>query len=352
MACRHVAPGPDRIPGWIWREAMDVMAPRVRRLYTKCLKEGVYPRAWRTAKLVLLLKEGQPATTPSFRPICLLENVGMLLERVVAARLERHMSGLVPGWHDSQYGFRKRRSTIDAVRRVRALTEDMVSRGGVALTVSLDIIKASNTMPWSKILAALERFEVPSYLVRLIRAYLDDRWVCYAGREGEKRRPVERGVPQGSVLGPTLWIIAYDEVLRCALPTDAVMVCYADDTLVLLEVGSRMRYLGLVIDSQWMFEPHFDSLIPGVTAAANALCGLLPNIGGAGVTVRRLYEGVVRSRMMYGAPVWADDLMASRRSILLLRRLPSESSEGTERYLTRRRPPWPRLPRGSFGRWC
>nr|XP_033204115.1 uncharacterized protein LOC117164840 [Bombus vancouverensis nearcticus] len=82
-----------------------------------------------------------------------------------------------------------------------------------------------------------------------------------------------------------------------------------------------MKYLGVVIDSQWTFESHFDSLIPKVSAAANALCGLLPNIGGAGVVVRRLYEGVVRARVMYGAPIWADVLMVSRRSILLLRRV-------------------------------
>ncbi|XP_033364968.1 uncharacterized protein LOC117242427 [Bombus vosnesenskii] len=88
-----------------------------------------------------------------------------------------------------------------------------------------------------------------------------------------------------------------------------------------VRVGSQMKYLGLVIDSQWTFEPHFDSLVPKVSAAANALCGLLPNIGGAGEAVRRLYEGVVQSRVMYAAPVWADDLMASRRSTLLLRRL-------------------------------
>ncbi|XP_033313679.1 uncharacterized protein LOC117212763 [Bombus bifarius] len=88
-------------------------------------------------------------------------------------------------------------------------------------------------------------------------------------------------------------------------------------------VRSRMKYLGLVIDSQWRFEPHFDPLIPKVSAAANALCGLLPNIGGAAVAVRRLCEGVVRSRVICGTQVWADDLMASRRSILLLRRLHS-----------------------------
>ncbi|XP_033313778.1 uncharacterized protein LOC117212828 [Bombus bifarius] len=82
-----------------------------------------------------------------------------------------------------------------------------------------------------------------------------------------------------------------------------------------------MRHLGPTIDSLWTFRPHFELLVPKVTAAANALCGLLPNIGGAGVEVHRLYEGVVRSRVLYGAPVWAEDLLANRRSLLLLRRL-------------------------------
>ncbi|XP_033317919.1 uncharacterized protein LOC117215638 [Bombus bifarius] len=58
-----------------------------------------------------------------------------------------------------------------------------------------------------------------------------------------------------------------------------------------------------------------------VRAAANAFCGLLPNIGRAEVEVRRPYEGVVRSKFLYGAPVWAEDLPRSRHSLLLLRRL-------------------------------
>jgi hypothetical protein len=88
-----------------------------------------------------------------------------------------------------------------------------------------------------------------------------------------------------------------------------------------IPVRSQMRYLGLTIDNGWTFDPHFDLLVPKVTAAANALCGLLPNIGGAGTGVRRLYEGVIRSQVIYGAPIWAGDLMANRRSLTLLRRL-------------------------------
>jgi hypothetical protein len=54
----------------------------------------------------------------AYRPICLLDEIGKLFERVIAARLEAHISGRIPGWHDSQYGFRRGRSTVDAVKRV------------------------------------------------------------------------------------------------------------------------------------------------------------------------------------------------------------------------------------------
>ncbi|XP_048267987.1 uncharacterized protein LOC125386317 [Bombus terrestris] len=220
-------------------------------------------------------------------------------------------------------------------------------QGGVALVVSLDIDNAFNTILWNGILEALEFFEVPPYIIRVIRAYLSDRWVSYTDKDGEGRWPVKRVVPQGSVLGPILWIIGYDAVLRCSVPPDLGMVCYADNTLILarrrwetppprlcldisgedVEVGPQMKYLGLTIDSHWMFGPHFKLLVFKAfwfLMTANALCGLLPNDptdGGAEIGVRRLYEGVIHSRVLYGAPVWAEDLMKSLHSLLLLRRL-------------------------------
>ena len=196
MVSRDVAPGPDGITGRVWAESMTTLAPRLRHLFTRCLREGVYPRIWRTARLVLLKKEGRPLDSPSaYRPVSLLDEVGKLFERIIATRLETHMSERVPGWHDSQYGFRRGRSTVDAVRRVRSMVEDMVSRGGVALAVSLDVANAFNAIPWDRIVEALEHLEVPPYLVRAIRAYLSDRWVAYTSRNGEERKPVERGVP-------------------------------------------------------------------------------------------------------------------------------------------------------------
>jgi hypothetical protein len=71
---------------------------------------------------------------------------------VIAARLEAHISERVPGWHYSQYGFRRGHSTVDAVKLVRSMAEDMVSRYGVALAVSLDVSNALNAIPWVRII--------------------------------------------------------------------------------------------------------------------------------------------------------------------------------------------------------
>jgi hypothetical protein len=147
-----VTSGPDGISGRVWAESMKTLAPRLQSLYTRCLREGVYPRAWRTARLVLLTKEGRPLDSPSaYRPICLLDEVGKLFERIIAAPLEAHITERAPGWHDSQFGFRRGRSTVDAVRLVRSTTDAMVSRKGVAKAVSLDVTNAFNTIPWAKI---------------------------------------------------------------------------------------------------------------------------------------------------------------------------------------------------------
>jgi hypothetical protein len=69
------------------------------------------------------------------------------------------VSERVPGWHDSQFGFRRGRSTVDALQRVRSMAEAMVSREGVALTVTLDVTNAFNTIPWDGIMEALEYFD-------------------------------------------------------------------------------------------------------------------------------------------------------------------------------------------------
>jgi len=183
------------------------------------------------------------------------------------------------------------------------------------------------------------------------------------------------GVPQGSVLGPLLWNIAYDYVLRLRGVRGVrgcTLVGYADDTLVLgyggsveavqsnlnvfmahvlrrtswlslcvaaekteavlfrgrrrliditdplVRVGSvlvpvkpAMKYLGVMIDCRLNFKPHFAYIDAKVGKITRALGRLLPNLRGPHESERRLYANIVTSVVMYAAPVWAPALAAS-----------------------------------------
>lgn len=374
MRSKRTAPGPDGVTGRLIVQTMGILGDRLQNLYTACLRESCFPQRWKTARLVLLQKEGRPANSPSaYRPICLLDEAGKMLERIIASRLKTHLSTIGPDLADSQFGFRTGRSTVDAILRVRSLIQPTVEGGGVAVAVSLDIANAFNSLPWQCIRDALKYHKVPCYLRRIIADYLKDRRILYRGRYGViYSKNMSCGVPQGSVLGPLLWNIGYNWVLRGALLPGLTLVCYADDTLIVaggeswpqtlqlatvgvaLVVGRirtlglrvalskteaiyfpgprtghppkrhmsvegidipilpNLKYLGLVLDSKWTFGDHFSRMAPRVRAAIHGLGRLMPNIGGPREKVRRLYMGVVGSMVLYGAPVWAHTVQDSR----------------------------------------
>jgi hypothetical protein len=382
MRRRNTAPGPDGIPGRVWSIALPVLGERLRQLFNGCLRYGKFPTLWKEAGLVLIPKAGKPPDDPSAqRPICVIPEEAKLLERVIAARLTSHMAEVGPDLERCQFGFRPRRSTVGAIRRLRSFADKAVSQGRVAMAISLDVANAFNSLPWEKIREGLRRKRIPPYLERVVWAYLSGRVVVCRDRDGGCiRRVVSRGVPQGSALGPILWDIGYDFVLALRPPAGVSLTCYADDTLVAVfggdwrevwrravlgvelvlrrirllglkvalakteaiwfggprekgprrshvmvegtrvEVKSQMKYLGLILDSRWSFRPHFEWMATRLGPATMALSRLMPNLGGPSERVRRLYMGVVRSIAMYGAPVWCDALMASAANAKLLHR--------------------------------
>lgn len=377
---RGKAPGPDGIPSRVWGVVHAAKPERLTGVFNCCLREGIFPGRWKRARLALIAKPGKPVGVPSsYRPLCLLDDVGKIFESLLVARVEAHMAASGVGLSDRQFGFRSGRSTDDALRLLQERLEAAVGKGRMAVAVSLDIRNAFNTIGWEIVRGALIRMDIPPYLRRILDSYLSARslYLCDDSAGNPVTTGVTRGVPQGSVLGPLLWNVAYDTVFRLPMPRGTIVSGYADDTLVVAEgdteesvqnranaalasvadhirqlglrlavekteavvfknryrpvdlrlriegqvvrPGATLKYLGVILENKgtW-FGAHLHAAADKARRVMTALSRLMPNVGGPREGRRRLLAGVVHSVLLYGAPTWASTLPYNPRGVAVL----------------------------------
>lgn len=361
------APGMDGIPAEavkiLVREQMDYVHRMLNNLYSSCS----FPQMWKTSRLVLIPKPGKDGiSSSSFRPICLLDALGKLYEAVLLGRLEKEIVR-TGGLHDDQYGFRKGRSTIDAASELLRYGREANSQGDWAVVVCLDVQNAFNSAPWDRIVDLLMYRQIDLQLLRVVDSYLSEREIEVSRGV---RRQTSMGVPQGSILGPTLWNILYDGLLSTEAGEEVRLIAYADDLALLVRArkeeelirrvnhalskvdgwmsinglrlapektealmlvgmrrpknisfslrgtkitpGKTIRYLGIVLDKSLTFGPHVLQACQKAEKSAEAFSRILPNVGGPGGAKRKILAQVVNSILLYGSPIWGTAMRIGR----------------------------------------
>ena len=202
----------------------------MRALFAASMELQYVPRQWRVSKAVFIPKAGKEdyANPRAWRPISLMSFVFKTLERLLLWHLEETVLAEYP-MHHNQHAFRKGRSTESALSDTVDHLEHSTLNGGVAVAVFLDIEGAFDNLLPDGIVRSLEHRHTPAHLVEWLRKYLASRYVTVDYRQAHATRKLVKGTPQGGVLSPILWNLAFDEVLSLVEPTPIKAFGYADD---------------------------------------------------------------------------------------------------------------------------
>ena len=221
------ASGPDGIPPRFLKEFADELAPVLCRLFRLILLTSIYPSPWKHALVQPVPKKGDHSNPSNYRPIALTSTIAKVFESLLNAHILKHLEShsLLS---DHQYGFRKARSTGDLLSYLTHIWSSSLRDFGESFIVALDISKAFDRVWHKALLAKLPSFGFTPSLCNLISSFLSNRSISVVvDGATSPSLPICSGVPQGSVLSPTLFLLFLNDLLHATLnPVHS----YADDS--------------------------------------------------------------------------------------------------------------------------
>jgi hypothetical protein len=209
----------------------DLISPHLTHLFNLSIKEGHMPKDWKVARITPVYKgTGDMGDPGNYRPISVVCHIGKLMEKQIYVQLINYLN-IHSFITQDQSAYLANHSTQTSLHRVVNDWLETMNERDITGVCFLDIKKCFDTIDHTLLLHKLSYYGINNYELKWFNSYLDDRTqktVCNGKCSTEQK--IHIGVPQGSVLGPVLFLLFINDIVNCIV--DGTVNCYADDVVI------------------------------------------------------------------------------------------------------------------------
>ena len=336
----------------------EIIVYPLTKLINQSIESGHFPDVLKRALVVPVYKgKGDRDEVGNYRPISLLPVISKVFERGIAAQILNYFE-TNHLFTEAQHGFRKQHSTISSIAEFVTSVLEAFERSEYTSTIFCDLSKAFDCVSHALLIGKLESYSFDPSSLQLMRSYLANRYQSVrAGAVLSGDLQLRVGVPQGSVLGPLLFLIYINNLPESDGAADFNL--FADDTAVSLRLGdgddiaervretqssigdwfrknnlvlneaktskmifslrsceldllteSTVRFLGVTLDPKLKWDSHIDNLATRISRAVFMLRNLAGSVSGG--VLRTAYFALCHSLLSYGVVVWGRAATAHR----------------------------------------
>lgn len=358
------APGADNIDARVIKNLFKKFPDLLYNMYNKCLELNHFPTPWKKGLVIFFRKKNKDASKlEAYRPITLLPMLGKVLERIIKLRVMTYLESTTY-LQEQQYGFREGRNTISALNNIITKVFNTLQSKKYCSMISFDIQAAFDTIDWTTISRIIDNSPLPQYLKNLLKNYISNRFNGLLQGSVISWFLSHRGCPQGSCLGPLLWLLIADFLLKSLQHIAVDFTVYADDFAVIaygdtrsqleqdanfkikqfsqlcaqlgltiskqkttailfgrnllqnrhpifklqeqsISIKKNLTYLGLVLDSKLNFKDHLVHLKSKIQLFSSGFSKL--NFFNKGINpsiLKTWYNTVILRQILYGSEIW------------------------------------------------
>ena len=345
------------IPVHVYKSTSDIISPVLKDLINESVLKGIFPNILKIAKVVPLYKCGSKKQIKNYRPISILPILSKIFEKVMCSRILSFFEKFNL-FSPNQFGFRSKKSTTDAILQFIDNGYNAMNDGKVLLSIYLDFSKAFDTIDHTLLCRKLDRYGIRGNINRWFKSYLSSR-VQYVAVNDSKSlsKELSCGVPQGSILGPVLFLIYINDMQKS---TNLNLIHYADDSTALatdrnltslcslvnseldkiddwtranklslnvektyfsifttrtandvpdimirdkiITRSNTQKFLGVLIDEKLTFKKHIDKVCKKVSSGIGIIRKLKGFIGSE--ILQKIYNAIIYPHIIYAIEAW------------------------------------------------